>query len=262
MERHAVELVGQGEVPLVLAHGYGCDKTMWQRLLPLLTDDHRVLLYDLMGCGGSTLAFYDRERYATLEGHARDLIDVLDAAGLEKAVLVGHSVSAMTVALVATMRPDLVDRLVMVCPSPSFINDGDYVGGFERSDIHALLETLDANYLGWSSEMAPVMMGTPHMPEMGERLSNSFCQADPDIARHFAHVTFLADHREDVRKVAQETLVIQCKDDVIVPPGVGLWLERNMPDATLVVLDAMGHCPHISYPAETASAMRAFLGAR
>ena len=258
-QRHAVETIGDGERALVFAHGYGCDKTMWQRLTPLLDDNYRIILYDLMGCGGSILADYDRDRYATLHGHARDLVAILDELEIKDAVLVGHSVSAMTVALVANMRPDLASRVIMVCPSPCFINQGSYVGGFERSDIMGLLETLDANYLGWSSEIAPAIMGTPDRPDMGETLTNSFCQADPEIARHFAHVTFLADHREDVQKLSQGALVLQCRDDVIVPPGVGTWMQTHMPDAELVVLDAMGHCPHISYPQETAAAMATFL---
>lgn len=257
--RHAVEVIGTGERHIVLAHGYGCDKHMWQRLTPLLEDRYRIVLYDLMGCGGSELQRYDREKYATLHGHASDMIDILDELEITDAILVGHSVSAMTAALVANRRPDLAERVIMVCPSPSFINDGEYVGGFERSDILALLETLDSNYLGWSSEMAPAIMGVPHMPEMGETLKNSFCQADPEVARHFAHVTFLADHRDDVRGLAHRTLVLQCREDVIVPPGVGRWMETTMPDAELVVLDAMGHCPHISYPEETAAAMIGFL---
>lgn len=256
---HAVENTGEGERVLVLAHGYGCDKNMWRNLTSLLAGKYRIILYDLMGCGNSALDQYDRDRHGTLDGHAQDLIAILDELAVKDAVLVGHSVSAMTVALVARQRPDLAERVIMVCPSPSFINDGDYVGGFERSDIMGLLDTLDANYLGWSSEMAPAIMGAPDMPEMGETLKNSFCQADPEIARHFAQVTFLADHREDVRTLAHRTLVLQCRDDVIVPPGVGIWMRDEMPDAELVVLDAMGHCPHISYPQETAAAMIAFL---
>lgn len=261
VKNHAVEIIGESESDsvLVLAHGYGCDKEMWKRLTPILANDHRIVLYDLMGCGGSNLSLYDRDKYATLHGHALDMIAILDELELKNVTLVGHSVSAMTVALVANMRPDLADRIIMVCPSPSFINDGAYNGGFERSDIMALLETLDANYLGWSSEMAPAIMGTPDMPEMGETLKNSFCQADPGIARHFAHVTFLSDHKEDVQKLTHKTLVLQCRDDVIVPSDVGQWMAARMPDVQLVVLDAMGHCPHISYPTETAAAMTTFL---
>lgn len=258
-KNHAVETLGTGERVLVMAHGYGCDKNMWRRVIPLLQDKYRIVLYDLMGCGSSEISHYEPSKYASLEGHASDLIAILDALEIKGATLVGHSVSAMTVALVANARPDLAERVVMVCPSPSFINDGNYEGGFEHSDILSLLETLDENYLGWSSEMAPAIMGTPDMPEMGEELKNSFCQADPDIARHFARVTFLSDHREDLKNLSQRTLVLQCRDDVIVPPSVSDWMASNMPDPEVVMLDAMGHCPHISFPKETATAIDDFL---
>ena len=256
---HAVEVIGNGDKVLVMAHGYGCDKNMWRGVTTQLQDHYRIVLYDLMGCGGSAIALYDRQKYATLNGHADDLIALLDELDLRDVTLIGHSVSAMTAALVSNKRPDLVDKMIMVCPSPSFINDAPYEGGFERSDILALLDTLDANYLGWSSEMAPAIMGTPDMPDMGEKLTNSFCQADPEIARHFAHVTFLSDHRKDVAKVTKPTLVLQCRDDVIVPSSVGQWMISQMPDAQLVVLDAMGHCPHISYPHETTAAIQSYL---
>ena len=258
-QRHDVRAYGEGEHTLVLIHGYGCDKTMWNSVIPLLQDKYRIVVYDLLGCGASDLSQYDKARYATLDGHARDLIDVIEAMDIEQPTLVGHSVSAMTATLAANRLGDKVANVVMVCPSPSFINDGDYIGGFETSDIDALLETLEANYLGWSSEMAPAIMGTPDMPEHCETLTNSFCQADPDIARHFARVTFRADHREDVKALEHDALLIQCRDDVIVPDAVGQWMQDNMKAADLVVLDATGHCPHISYPKETAAAIMRYL---
>lgn len=257
-QRHAVHVTGSGERTFILAHGYGCDKNMWQRLIPFFSDDFRIITYDLMGCGGSELSHYDREKYSTLAGHADDMIAILDDLEVKEATLIGHSVSAMSIALVANKRPDLVQSLIMICPSPSFINHDNYIGGFERADIDQLLATLDANYLGWSSEMAPAIMGTPHLPEMSESLSNSFCQADPEIARHFAHVTFLADHRADVKKVYHSTLVLQCQDDVIVPADVGVWMKDHMRNVSVVTLEAMGHCPHISYPKETAAAIKDF----
>ncbi len=258
LQRHDVRTTGTGHPTLVLIHGYGCDKTMWDSVIPLLKDDFRIVTYDLLGCGASDISQYDKVRYGTLDGHASDLVDVIDALELEQPILVGHSVSAMTATLAANRLGDRVGAVVMVCPSPSFINHDDYVGGFETQDIDALLETLDANYLGWSSEMAPAIMGTPDKPEHCERLTNSFCQADPDIARHFARVTFRADHRADVQALTHDALVMQCRDDVIVPEAVGLWMERNMQAAKLFTLDATGHCPHISYPRETSDAIRQF----
>lgn len=261
LQRHDVRTLGKGQHTLVLIHGYGCDKNMWNSVIPLLKDDFRIVVYDLLGCGASDLSQYDKTKYATLDGHARDLVEVIEALDLDKPILVGHSVSAMTATLAANMLGNQIASVVMVCPSPSFINHADYVGGFEVADINALLETLEANYLGWSSEMAPAIMGTPDMPEHCETLTDSFCQADPDIARHFAHVTFRADHRQDVKALEQRSLVLQCRDDVIVPETVGQWMEDHMKDAELLVLDATGHCPHISFPKETADAIKQFVAA-
>ena len=265
LERHAVETTGMGERTLVLLHGYGCDKRMWDGIVPLLRDDHRIVLYDLMGYGASEGGGYDRDRYATLDGHADDLRSVLDALDLRDVTVIGHSVSAMTAALAANADAaeggvGRIRDVVMICPSPSFIDDGTYRGGFARSDIAELLETLDANYLGWSRAMAPAIMGTPDAPAHAARLTDSFCQADPDVARHFARVTFLFDHRADVARVAQRTALLQCRNDVIVPDAVGPWMVEAMLDAELTVLDATGHCPHVSAPQETAAAIRAFLG--
>lgn len=257
--KHAVRLTGEGKETLVLVHGFGCDQTMWNAIVPHFTDRFKVLTYDLAGYGGAREGAYDPETYSTLQGHAEDLIAVLDDTNTRDAILIGHSVSAMTVGLVALKRPDLVKALVMICPSPSFINDNDYIGGFERQDILDLLETLDANYLGWSEQMAPAIMGAPEVPAMGARLTESFCQADPKVARHFARVTFLADHRKDVQNITHPTLVLQCEDDVIVPHEVGDWMQARMANATLVRLRATGHCPHISYPVATAEATAAFL---
>ncbi len=261
IQDHCVEVSGKGERVLVFAHGYGCDRNMWRSLTAHLENDYKIVLYDLMGSGGSDPAGYDREKYSTLQGHADDLADVLNELGLGTVTLVGHSVSAMTVALTANALGDRVDDVIMICPSPSFINEGAYHGGFEREDILELLATLENNYLGWSQDMAPAIMGTPTMPEHGETLTTSFCQADPDIARHFAKVTFLSDHRADMRDLKHRTLILECHDDVIVPPSVGEWMDRTVENGTLVTLDATGHCPHISFPVETAVAMRGFLDA-
>ncbi|MBM2575874.1 alpha/beta hydrolase [Jannaschia sp. Os4] len=255
--RHAVTVDGSGDRAIVFVHGYGCDKTMWRKVAPAFEDAFTVVTYDLMGCGASATSDYDATRYGTLAGHADDLVAVLEGLGLRDVIAVGHSVSAMIVALAANARPDLVERLVMVCPSPSYMDDGDYVGGFARADLEGLLEVLDANYLGWSSDMAPAIMGTPDAPEHGQELVNSFCQADPDIAKHFAEVTFLSDHRADVKAVRQPTLVLQCRDDILVPPPVRDWLSENMPRADMVMLDATGHCPHVSFPQATIAAIRA-----
>lgn len=260
LERCAVTVTGSGDKAIIFLHGYGCDRQMWNRVAPAFEDKFQVITYDLMGYGRSNTEHYDRDRYASLEGHADDLIQILQELGLKDVIAVGHSVSAMTVGLAAQIRPDLIDKLVMICPSPSYTNDGDYVGGFDVEDLQGLLDILDGNYLGWANEMAPQIMGVHERPELGIELAESFCQTDPDIAKHFAKVTFLHDHRKEVEKIAQPTLLLQCRDDILVPPSVWLWMTQHMPDASLVVLEAMGHCPHVSYPKETTEAICDFLG--
>ena len=262
VERYAVNVAGSGDAAIVFLHGYGCDSGMWRKVAPPFENNFRVITYDLMGYGKSAAAHYDPVRYATLDGHADDLIAILEELELKDVIAVGHSVSAMTIALVAKRRPDLIGRLVMICPSPSYANDGDYVGGFEQRDLLGLLDILDVNYLGWARDMAPQIMGVSDRPELGDELTESFCQTDPDIAKHFARVTFLHDHRDDVKAVLQPTLVVQCHDDVLVPPSVWTWLMDNMRNAELVVLDATGHCPHMSYPEATKEALAKFVHAR
>ncbi len=245
---------------MVFAHGFGCSQEMWRLLTPGFERDHRVVLYDLVGAGGSDLAAYDRGRYDSLHAHADDLVDILTVLDLRDAVLVAHSVSTMIAVLAAVRAPERVGALVLVGPSPRYINDDDYVGGFERADIDALLDTLDANYLGWSSAMAPVVMGNPDRPELGEELTDSFCRVDPAIAAHFARVTFLSDNRKDLAAVRTPTLVVQCSDDVIAPYEVGAFVHGSIPGSELAVLSATGHVPHLSAPEELAAAMRHYLG--
>ena len=245
--------------PLLFAHGYGCDQNMWRFVAPELASDYRIVLFDYVGAGGSDLAAYDPDRYDSLDGYADDVLEIVRALDLHDVVLVGHSVSSSIGAIAATREPDRFARLVMVCPSPRFINDGEYVGGFEEHDIDELLESLESNYLGWSGVMAPVIMGTPDRPELGEELTESFCRTDPEIARRFAQATFRADNRADFGKVPVPTLVLQCTNDVIAPVSVGEYVRDTVPDATLVLLDATGHCPHLSAPEQTTAAIRAFL---
>ncbi|WP_339641709.1 alpha/beta hydrolase [Jannaschia helgolandensis] len=262
VEHCAVNITGSGEKTIVFLHGYGCDSGMWCKVAPAFENDFHVITYDLMGYGKSATEHYDPVRYASLDGHVDDLVAILDELRLKDVIAVGHSVSAMTIGLAAKRRPDLIDRLVMICPSPSYANDGDYVGGFEKQDLIGLLDILDVNYLGWARDMAPQIMGVPDRPELGEELTESFCQTDPDIARHFAKVTFLFDHREDVKMITQPTLVLQCRDDALVPPTVWTWLMDNMQNADHVILDATGHCPHVSYPEATTEALVEFVRPR
>jgi sigma-B regulation protein RsbQ len=220
---------------------------------------YRPVLFDHVGAGGSDLAAYDPERYSTLDGYATDVVELCRALELRDVIFVGHSVSAMIGLLAAVRAPDLFARLVMVGPSPRYIDDSDYVGGFSRADIDELLDSLASNYLGWSSAMAPAIMGRPDRPELGAELTESFCRTDPDIARAFARVTFTSDNRADLGLVATPTLVLQCRNDVIAPIAVGEYVRDHMPNATLALLDATGHCPNLSAPEQTADAIAAFL---
>jgi sigma-B regulation protein RsbQ len=261
LTRNNVTVTGlAGGQPMVFAHGFGCDQNMWRFVTPAFEGEYRLVLFDLVGLGGSDWSAYDPVRYATLNGYATDVLDICRALGLTDVVFVGHSVSAMIGALAAVEEPDRFARLIMVGPSPRYINDGDYVGGFSQADIEGLLESLDSNYLGWSSAMAPVIMGNPEQPHLGAELTASFCRADPDIAKRFARATFLSDNRADLERLKVPTLVLQCSDDVIAPRAVGEYVHDRVPGSEITYLRATGHCPNLSAPDETVEAIRAFLG--
>ncbi|HEV2889152.1 MAG TPA: alpha/beta hydrolase [Frankiaceae bacterium] len=260
LARHNVTVSGRPDgQPMVFAHGYGCDQNMWRYVAPRFADEFRVVLFDHVGAGGSDLSAYDVERYGSLRGYADDVVDICRALDLRDVVYVGHSVSAMIGVLAARTAPELFDRLVLVGPSPRYIDADGYVGGFSEDDITELLESLESNYLGWSSAMAPVIMGNADRPELGDELTASFCRTDPAIARRFARVTFLSDNRDDLAKVDTPALVLQCSDDVIAPVSVGEYVTASMPNATLVMLDATGHCPNLSAPDATAAAIAEFV---
>ncbi len=257
--RNNVKVFGNGAKPILFIHGFGCDQNMWRLIAPAFVESHKIILYDLVGFGNSDLAAYDKRKYGTLAGHATDVLEICDALDLTDTILVGHSVGAMIAVLAANRDPSRFSSIVLVAPSPCYINDDAYVGGFSRQDIDGLLELLDNNFLGWSSTMAPIIMGVPDRPELSEELTNSFCRTDPSIARHFARVTFLSDNRSDARALALRALILQCSADAITPGAVGAWLHANIPAGTLVTLQATGHCPQLSAPAETIAAMRNFL---
>jgi sigma-B regulation protein RsbQ len=245
--------------PMLFAHGFGCDQNMWRYVWPAFADDHQVILFDHVGNGGSDTSTYDARRYASLDGYAEDILEICRELDLSDVVYVGHSVAAMMGVLAAEREPERFGALILVGPSPRYIDADDYRGGFTREDIDGLLESLESNYLGWSSAMAPVIMGNPERPELSEELTNSFCRADPEIARRFARVTFLSDNREDLAKVETPTLVLQARDDAIAPTEVGEYVQRRMPNAQLTLLDATGHCPNLSAPDATVDAIRAYL---
>jgi sigma-B regulation protein RsbQ len=245
--------------PMVLAHGFGCDQNMWRFVTPAFEDEYRIVLFDHVGAGGSDLSAYDPQKYASLDGYATDVLELCAELDLHDVVFVGHSVSSMIGVLAAVREPDRFGALVLVAPSPRYLDDEGYVGGFGAADIEEMLGSLESNYLGWSTAMAPVIMGNPDRPELGAELTASFCRTDPEIARQFARVTFLSDNREDLARVPVPTLVLQCSSDAIAPQAVGEFVQRALPDGSLVVLDATGHCPNLSAPGETIAAMKAFL---
>ncbi len=260
LSRNNVNVLGRGTRPLVFVHGFGCDQNMWRYVVPAFEDDYRIVLFDYVGSGRSDLAAYDPDRYSTLDGYAQDLLDVVHRLDLRDAIVVGHSVSSMVAVLAANREPERFSRLVLVGPSPRYVNDApDYVGGFERSDIEGLLETMDRNYIGWANFLGPAIMKNADRPELGQELVESFCSTDPVIARRFAEATFFADNRADLPRVTVPSLVLQCSDDIIAPLEVGDYVHRNTPGSTLRVMRATGHCPHMSHPEETIELIQAYL---
>ena len=257
--RNNVNVLGDGSATLVFSHGFGCDQTMWGYLVDHFTNRFRVVLYDLVGAGQSDLTAYDSEKYGSLDGYAQDLAEVINEFASGPAIVVGHSVSAMIGVLADRAHSDRIAAHVMIGPSPCYVDSGDYVGGFKLEDIHSLLDTLDSNYLGWSSTMAPVIMGAPGQPALGEKLTNSFCRTDPEIAKQFARVTFMSDNRDDVVGLETPTLILQSTDDIIAPVAVGEYLHQILPNSTLCLVSNVGHCPHMSVPSACSEAMDSFL---
>lgn len=259
IDRNNVKVSGAGPRTLFFAHGFGCDQHMWRFVAPEFEKDSRVILFDYVGSGNSDLAAYSPERYETLRGYARDVLEILEALDLRDVIFVGHSVSSMIGVLAAIEQPERFSKLVLIGPSPSYINDGDYVGGFERADIEGLLQMMEKNYIGWASFLAPSVMKNPDRPELTDELQTSFCSTDPVIARQFARATFLSDNRSDLPGLQIPSLIMQCSEDIIAPLSVGEFLHRNLEDSELVVMKATGHCPHMSHPEETIEIMRGYL---
>ena len=257
--RNNVRVSGHGERTIVFAHGFGCDQTMWRLVAPAFEADYRVVLFDYVGCGKSEWSAWDAERYDSLRGYAQDVLDILNAFDLHNVVFVGHSVSAMIGMIASIEAPERFARLIHIGPSPCYVNDAEYTGGFERKDIEGLLDLMDKNYIGWAAFLAPVVMKNPGRAELTEELQASFCATDPRVTRQFARVTFLSDNRADVAKVTVPSLILQCSEDAIAPDTVGQYLQGVLPQATLRRMSATGHCPHMSHPEETVTLMREYL---
>ena len=258
-KRNNVRVIGKGTTTIMFAHGFGCDQNMWRFVTPAFEEDYQIVLFDYVGCGKSDLAAYNEERYSTLHGYAQDILDICEALKLKDVIFVGHSVSSMIGVLAAIHTPEYFDRMVLVGPSPRYINDVDYVGGFEHGDLIGLLETMDNNYIGWANFLAPVIMKNPARPELTAELEESFCSTDPKMARRFAEVTFFSDNRKDLARLKVPVLILQCSDDAIAPDAVGEYLHRELSQSKFIKMEATGHCPHMSHPDETIALIKEFI---
>lgn len=257
--RNNIQVHGHGVTTLVLSHGFGSNQHMWQHMLPLFSDRYRIVAFDLVGSGDSDSSAYSRAKYGTLHGYASDLLEILADVCAGPCIYIGHSVGGMIGLLAANQQPERFAAQIMVGPSPRYVNDGDYHGGFAREDIDELLGAMDSNFLGWSSNMAPALMGTANGPDLGNELTHAFSSCDPAIARHFAEVTFLSDHRADLPFSTTPTLILQSTHDPVVPVAVGEWLHAQLPASALTIIDNVGHYPHMSVPGVSAAAIDAFL---
>ncbi|RNI27244.1 alpha/beta hydrolase [Rufibacter immobilis] len=261
LSRNNVRVFGKGTQAMVFAHGFGCDQNMWRYVTAAFQQDYKIVLFDHVGAGLSDIAAYSKEKYSNLSGYASDLLEICQHLELENCIFVGHSVGAMIGVLAAIQAPEQFEKLILIGPSPSYINDGDYIGGFEPADIHAMLEFMETDYMGWSGAFGPFIMGNPDQPSLGQELTNSFCNTNSTIAKHFARVVFLSDNRLDLPKLKTRSLIMQCDQDMIAPTEVGEYVHKVLKDSTLVHLKATGHCPNVSAPLETISVMEKYLAA-
>lgn len=259
IKRNNVTICGAGDETIIFAHGFGCSQTTWRDVASAFEKDYRVVLFDYVGAGQSDLQAYNSKKYSTLDGYAQDILDICCELSIKQAILVGHSVSSMIAVIAALKEPSCFKKLVFVSPSPYYFNETHYTGGLNKQDIDGLFEMMDSNYLGWSSMMAPLIMGNGERPELGEALTNSFCSTDPAIAREFARVTFYSDNRSNLPLLQVDSLTLQCADDMLAPTAIGTYIKEHTPGNSLTTLKATGHCPHLSAPDETIQAIRAYL---
>ena len=260
-QRNNVKISGEGAKTIIFAHGFGCDQNMWRWTAPAFEKDYRVVLFDYVGSGQSDISKYDKDKYDSLQGYVQDVLDICDELQLEDAVFVGHSVSAMIGMMAAIERPESFDKLIMIGPSPCYMNKPPYFGGFEKEELHGLIDLLDKNYIGWAKGFAAMVMANEERPSLAQELMMSICSTDPVIARQFAIATFFSDYRHELQKVSVPALIIQCSDDMIAPAAVGEFVHLHIPNSTLKVMDAAGHCPHLSHPEKTVELIREYLEA-
>jgi sigma-B regulation protein RsbQ len=244
---------------MLFAHGFGCDQNVWRFITPQFLAKYKLITFDYVGSGRSDLSYYNPEKYGDLNGYAQDILDICEELQLRDVIFIGHSVSCMIGALAAIKEPEYFSRLIFLGPSPCYINKDGYTGGFERSDIESLLDTMDKNYIGWANFLAPMIMQNESQPQLSEELKESFCSIDPEIARQFAAVTFYSDNRRDLAELKLPTLLLQCSEDLIAPLEVGNFMHSQLPQSTLRVMNATGHCPHMSAPEETVTLINEYL---
>jgi sigma-B regulation protein RsbQ len=262
IERNNVNVFGKGKSILLFAHGFGCDQTMWRFLTPFFQDDYTIVLFDYVGSGKSDLTFYDIDRYSSFKGYAKDIADVCDALNLQDVIFVGHSVSCMIGVMAHIDRPELFKNLVLIAPSARYINDGAYLGGFEKEDLDGVIDIMEKNYAGWANFIAPVIMkNAEQRPELALELAEKFCINDHTINKRFARLTFYSDSRHELLKVTAPTLILQCSEDAIAPDSAGLFIYENITGSSFIKMQAIGHCPHMSYPEETANHIQEYLKA-
>ncbi|ARD48227.1 alpha/beta hydrolase [Sporosarcina sp. P37] len=259
IKRNAVRITGTGQETIVFAHGFGCDQTVWNRLIPAFEKQYRVITFDYVGSGQSDKSAYTAERYETLSGYAQDVIEICDALNLKDILYVGHSVSGMIGVLASIERPDLMSKLIMIGPSPHYLNEPDYYGGFEREDIDELLDMMEMNYKEFTKYLAPIAMKNEDRPHLSAEFESMLYTNNPGIARRFAEATFMSDVREELSKVTVRTLILQPTEDSIVPLEVGEYIQQRIPNSELVVMQAKGHNPHISHPEETIRDIKRFI---
>lgn len=259
LKRNNVTVTGKGDTVMLFAHGFGCDQNAWKKIAPAFADDYKLIFFDYIGAGKSDISAYDKTKYSSIDGYVKDILEICDELKVKDAVFVGHSVSCMIGALASIKEPSIFNKLIFIGPSPSYLNEKGYVGGFDKEDIDSLMEVMDDDYINWSRSMAPKIMGEHQRSDLKEELTDFFCSYNPEIAKDFARVTFLSDNKKDLPNIPVESLTLQCTDDIIAPLEVGQYIHANTPNNIMVILNATGHCPHMSAPEETIEAMKVFL---
>ncbi|WP_316806398.1 alpha/beta hydrolase [Pedobacter agri] len=257
--RNNVKILGQGSQVIMFAHGFGCAQSSWKYITDAFLEDYRVILFDYVGSGQSDQNQYDYHKYSTLEGYACDVIDIIEALGLKDIIFVGHSVSSMIGMIAALQIPESFKKLIFIGPSPRYLNDRDYIGGFESADIESIFTQIAEDYVGWTKGISPAVMDKAEQPELADFLQECFEETEPSIALAFAMATFKADYRHQIKNLRVPSLTLQSSNDMMAPQSAGEYIHQNTRDNFLVVMKATGHFPHISEPKETIREIKDFI---